>query len=203
MRLLAGRIERVAIRRRVVVAEIGARLHRIGRKPAVLEVQFDDLGGGGQRGFGLVAMPALDLEHQIAAEFRMHQRRAGGDGVARARHRGQRLIVDRDGFSGILGRKARLRDHRSDDIADVMDLVAGKGRARRAVHRAPVAERHGMHDGELAMPRLVPVVRRQRQAARPALRRRRLVAIERIRAWACGLRTKMHQAVPVAWTSST
>ena len=131
VRLLGRRIKRVAIRRGVVVAEIGARLHRIGRQAAVGELELDHLGGRGHRGLGLAAIAALDLEHEIAAELLVHERRARRDRVARRGDRRQRLVVDRDRLGGLLGGEAGFRHHRGDDIADMADLVAREGRARR------------------------------------------------------------------------
>ncbi len=202
MRLLAGGIERIAIRRRVVVAEVRPRLQRARRKTAVPEAQLDDLGGARKRSLGLVAMPPLDLEHHIGAELRMHQRGAGCDSRTRAHDRRQRLIVNHDGFSRVLGGKARLRNYRGDDIAHVMNGVPRKAGARRAVHRPSVAEPHGMHDSEFAMTRFVPV-RGCEDRSTPGIAAARAISMARIRACACGLRTKTHHAVPGRWTSST
>jgi len=45
MRLLGRGVERVAVGRRIVFAQIGARLERIGGEPAVVQVERDDFGG--------------------------------------------------------------------------------------------------------------------------------------------------------------
>ena len=88
VRLLGRGVERVAVARRVVFAEIGARLQRIGGEPAVVQVELDDLGGAGHRGLGLLAVAALDLEHEVGAEALMHERRAGRERRARIAHAG-------------------------------------------------------------------------------------------------------------------
>ena len=172
VRLLRGRIERVAVARGVVVAQIGARLDRIGRQAVVVEAELHDLRRRGHRRLGLAAVPALDLEHEIAAEPRVHQRRARRDRVARRGDRGQRVVRDLHGLGRVLGGEPGVGHDRGDDIADMVHLAAREGRARRGVHGTAVAERHRMHDRELAVPGPVPVRRRSMSAARRAARPR-------------------------------
>src|SRR5262249_17190330 len=73
MRLLAGRIERVTVARGIVIAKIGARLDRVGREPVVLKVERDDLGRRSHRRLRPLAISALDLEHEVVSELRLHQ----------------------------------------------------------------------------------------------------------------------------------
>ena len=161
MRLLAGGVERIAVARRIVVAKIGAGLHRVGGEPTVAQRQLDNLGGAGHRDLRLLAVAALDLEHQIATELFVHLRRIGRDSGDDIGNRRQRLVIDRDRLGGVLGLRTALGDHGRDDIADVMHLVPSESRARRAVHRPAVAERHRMHDGELAVAGVRPVLGRE------------------------------------------
>ena len=158
VRLLRGRVERVAVARGVVVAKIGARLDRIGRQAVVVEAELHDLRRRGHRRLGLAAVPALDLEHQVAAEPRVHQRRARRHRVARRGDRGQRVVRDLHGLGRVLGGELGVGHDRGDDIADMVHLIAREGRARRGVHGTAVAERHRMHDRELAVPGPLPIV---------------------------------------------
>ncbi len=103
VRLLGGGIERVAIARGVVIAQIGARLDRIGRQTVVVEAELHDLRHRGHRRLGLAAVPALDLEHQIAVELFVHERRARRHGVTRGGDRGQRVVRDLHRFGRVLG----------------------------------------------------------------------------------------------------
>ncbi len=163
MRLLGRGVERVAVARRIVFAEIGARLQRIGGEPAVVQVERDDFGGAGQRAFRLLAIAALDIEHDVGAEALVQERRAGRERRARIADAWQRLIVDRNRLGGVFCRKAALRHHRGDDVADVAHFVAGESRPRRIVHRPAVGKRHRVHDGELAVAGALPVFGGERQ----------------------------------------
>ena len=163
MRLLNGRIERVAVVGRVIVAKVGAGLDRVGRQPIVLEVERYDLRSRRHCRLGLGTISALDLEHEIGTELLVHQRRARRNGIPRGGDCGQRIIVYLHRLGGIFRGKPALGQDRGDDIADVMDFFTCKGRARSAVHRPAVAERHRMHDRKLAMPCIGPILRGQRQ----------------------------------------
>ena len=102
----------------------------------------------------------LDLEHEIAAEALVHERRAGRDRRGEVGDRRQHLVVDGHRFRGVERGGAILRDHRRDHVADMAHAVVREGRPRRLVHRPPVAERHRVHDLQLAEAGLDPVVRR-------------------------------------------
>jgi hypothetical protein len=158
VRLLGGGVERVAVARGVVVAEIGARLDRIGRQAVVVEAELHDLRRRSHRRLGLAAVAALDLEHEVAAEPWVHQRRAQRHRVARRGDRGQRVVRDLHGLGRVLSGEPGVGHDRGDDVADMVHLVACEGRAGRRVHGTAVAERHRMHDGELAVPGLGPIV---------------------------------------------
>ena len=101
----------------------------------------------------------------------MHERRARRHGVARGGDRGQRIVRDLHRLGRVLGGVPGVGHDRGDDIADMVDLVAGEGRARRRIHGAAVAERHRMHDGELAVAGPGPIIGGQcQQHARPRRR---------------------------------
>ena len=84
------------------------------------------MGGGGERGGRLFPVAALDLEHQIGAEFLMQDRRVPIQRVGDVGDRGQRLVVDVDRLRRVLGVVACLGDHAADHIADMAHLVAGE-----------------------------------------------------------------------------
>ena len=70
MRVLAGRIERVLAGRAVVFPDRGARLHRIGDKPVVDEVELDDFGGLADRGLDRGRITQMPVVADIARRLR-------------------------------------------------------------------------------------------------------------------------------------
>src|SRR5215469_16028196 len=74
MRLLTGRVERVTVARGIVIAEIGARLDRVGRHTVVREIELDDLRRRSHRRLRLLTVSALDLEHDVGSESLVHER---------------------------------------------------------------------------------------------------------------------------------
>ncbi len=127
-------------------------------------MKLDDLGGAGHRGFGLLAVAALDIEHDVGAEALVHERRLRCRPPRADPHdAGSASIVDRYSLGGIFGGKPAFGHDRRDDVADVAHFIAGEGRTRRVVHRPAIAERHRMHDGQFAVAGALPIVGRQRQ----------------------------------------
>jgi len=168
MRLLTGRIERVAVARGVVIAKIGAGLDRVGRHTVVRELELDDLRRRSHRRLRLGAISALDLKHDVRSELLVHERRGRLNGRARRDHRWQRAVVDGHRLGGLFRGEPALGHDCGNDVADVMDLAAGEGRTGSRVHGPPVAKRHRMYHRELAMPRFGPILGRQsQQHARP------------------------------------
>jgi len=127
-----------------------------------VQLEFNDLGGAGQRGFGPLPAAALDIEYDVGAETLVNERRAQRDRRARVAHARQRLIVDRDSLGGVFRSEPAFRHHGGDDVADVAHFVAGESRPRRIVHRPSVGKRHRVHDGELAVAGALPVFGGQR-----------------------------------------
>jgi len=186
MGLLTGRIERVTVARGIVIAEIGARLDRVGRHTVVRELKLDDLCRRSHRRLRLLAISALDLKHDVGSELLVHERRGRVHGRARIDHRWQRAVVDFHRLGGLFRGEPALSHDRGNDVADVIDLAAGEGRTGSRVHGPPVGKRHRMYDRELAMPRFDPILSCQgQQHARPhrcGLRRQRANSRMRMRA---------------------
>ena len=111
-----------------------------------------------------VAVGLPELGQEIAGAGVMGTRRSRCQGLPAVRHRGKRLVVDRDERRGVLGDIARLRDHHRHRFADEGDFVLGEhewryvGRELRRAklqrkpllceQRRQIGEReHGMHAG--------------------------------------------------------
>ena len=186
VRLLAGRIERVAVAGGIVIAKIGARLDRVCRHAVVRELKLNDFGRRSHRRLRLVAISALDLEHDVGSELLVHERRGRLHSQARRDHRWQRAVVDFHRLGGLFRGESAVGHDRGNDVADVMDVAAGEGRTGSRVHGPPVGKRHRMYHRELAMPGFGPILGCQgQQHARPhrcGLRRQR--ANSRMRMWA-------------------
>jgi len=73
-----------------------------------------------------VAVGLLELDQQVACFCRMRARGARSQGGAAIGHGRQRLIIDVNKSSGVLGAVARLRNYDRNRLADECDLVAGE-----------------------------------------------------------------------------
>ena len=76
MRVLRGRPAGVVVLRLVVMAERGARLHRVRHQPVVDDVELDDMRGLRERRGGFVGIAEVPVEDQIVLRLRMDLRRA-------------------------------------------------------------------------------------------------------------------------------
>ena len=111
-----------------------------------------------------VAVGLPELGQEIAGAGVMGTRCSRCQGLPAVRHRGKRLVVDRNECRGVLGDIARLRDHHRHRLADEGDFVLGEhewryiGRELRRAklerkpllceQRRQIGEReHGMHAG--------------------------------------------------------
>ncbi len=172
VRLLSRGVERIAVAGRVVVAGVGARLHRIRGEPRVDQIELHDACRRGHRRFGFRAIAALDVEDEIGAEARMHEHGARLNRIAHVDDGIDLLVLHIDPLGGLLGAKPRLGNDGGDDIADMADFSGRESRSRRLVHRPAVAERHRMDDAQFAEPGALPILGGQHQEHAGARRRR-------------------------------
>jgi hypothetical protein len=93
--------------------------------------------GEGLGDFVLIAVVIIECD--IARYLVIEQRRTRFRRIACAYDRRQRLDVEGDGFSGILGLDDSFRDHAGDRIADETYLVAGERRAWPILDRGTIA----------------------------------------------------------------
>ena len=77
VRILRGRIERVAVAVGMIVADRGARLDRVGGDAGVVELQRDDVLGAGEGGVGRVLVAHHQRERDIVRRLVPDRRRAG------------------------------------------------------------------------------------------------------------------------------
>ena len=131
----AAGVKGVLARRRIVIGEVGTRLHRYASDALRPGFEPHDMCRAGKcRGSGGFVAD-FDIDAQIAGCGVPQQRRCGRDRLGGARHRRQRLIGDVDQFRGVLGGGDALGDHESDRFADIAGFVGWQrevgGRDRR------------------------------------------------------------------------
>ena len=138
VRELAGGPQRVLPGRALVLADRGARLHRIADEAIVDEADARDMRGIGEGRVGRGLVADIPLEAEIARHVVVDQRRARPDRVEHADDRRQRLVFDRERFRALQRGFARLRHHHRDRVADIAHLALRERRMRRLLHRLAV-----------------------------------------------------------------
>ncbi len=144
--------------------------------------------GPGEGGVG-VAVREAPLGRDVGAERVVDRRQLAGQRGRRAGDDRQRLVLDDDPLERVLGDVAVAREHHADGLADVADVVDGRGVVRDAV-----AEGRREGPGELAdvvavsarRARRRPRARRTRPATRSGRARRSSGGSRRGRCWAAG-----------------
>ena len=138
MRVLAGRVAGIVIFGRIVDAERSARLHGIRRKPVVMDLDFGDMRGLGNRLVGRCRIAEFPVEDQIVRRLRMDLRRTSFQRIHGLDDGRQLLIVDLYGF-GRIARLAKTIGHDDrDGIADIADDVDRQGSPGAHIHRRPI-----------------------------------------------------------------
>jgi len=155
VRILACHVQRVRIVGAAVRSERGTRLDRIGHETIVDEFDLRDVGGAGER---CIDRRLVADRPRVAAVARCLVVDPGRTALQRfdgAGNRRQHLVVDRDGFGGVLCLVARMRDHHRHGITHVAHLSLRQHRMRRLVHRLAVgagdepAARQPVHPREI------------------------------------------------------
>ena len=130
-RAAAARMQRVALRCRVVFAHSGARLHRHTGDTLYPGVDFCDMRGAGERSRRGFFRAHVRIHAHIRFRFVPQTRRVRLGGGACCRYGGQHLVIDLNQFSAILGNIDRLRNHHRNDFADIAHFLNGHRITRR------------------------------------------------------------------------
>ncbi len=136
MRVLARRVERQRVRAGIVLADRGARLHRVRDQAIVDEVDLRHMRGGREGGFrrGLVAeMPVVD---RVVGRDVVD--RGAADRGLEIDDRRQHVIFDVQLLGGVLGLSVGVRDHDGDVVADIARLALSERGMGARLHRRAV-----------------------------------------------------------------
>ena len=138
VRVLEVGIERVAILARVVIAERPARFDELRVHAGDDVAPPYDMRRAREGGIG--RRPVAHLEHvgDVVGAFVPDGRAAGVGCRGRRGDRGQRIVVDRDQFGGVLRLRGGLGDDQRDRVADVAHAAAREAGVRRREHRRAV-----------------------------------------------------------------
>ena len=141
---LTWNIERVVVLGLVVEADADARLHRRHDDPGIFDVELDGVGRSGECLLGLRGIAIVIVQNHVVGDVVIEQWRAGLHRLRRARHRRQRIDLDRNGFRRIPRLVDGLGDHECDRIADEPHLAHREDRFVGLQQRRAVAafQRH-------------------------------------------------------------
>ena len=127
----AARVQRVAPRRRVVLADRGARLHRHAGDALHAGLQPHHVRGAGKGRVGGGAIAHVGVDADVGVLFLPHARRARACRVGCGGDHGQWLVDDPHPFRCVARERTRLRDDHGDGLADEAHLVRGQREMRR------------------------------------------------------------------------
>ena len=131
VRKLAGGVERVLAARAVVIADGGARLHRVTDQTVVDQTQASDVRRFCERSVGGVLVADLPVDTHVVGDVVEHRGRSRLQRVEHADHGRQDIVFDRHGLGGIARLGQGFGDDERDGITDVTDLALGQRRMRR------------------------------------------------------------------------
>ena len=140
MRVLAGRVERDDIGAFVIVAERGARLHRVGDRAIVDEIDLGHVLRRGKRRVGRGLVAEMPVEHCVVGGNLVHLRLARFGGARRVDDRRQNAVIDDDLLRRVPRLSVCIGDDDGDGIADIERLAVSKRRKRPCFHRRTVLE---------------------------------------------------------------
>ena len=173
---LQGRVDRVAVRRLIVMADRAARLHSRRRHAADHEALLDDVVGLGEGGVGRLLIALEMHEADVVFAIVPDEGRAGLRAQRHGSDGGQDLVVDLDQFGGVLRLFDRVRDDEGDGIADIAHLHFRQRGEMRAIHGRAVALLLASGPGQIAVTGVGPILADQNGAN--AGRRLRLRGVE-------------------------
>ena len=102
MRVLAGRVERYDVGAFVIVAERRARLHRVGDRSIVDEVELGHVLRRRERRVGRGLVAEMPVEHRVVGREVVHLRLPRLGGARRVDDGGQNAVVDDDLLRAVL-----------------------------------------------------------------------------------------------------
>ena len=140
MRRLARGVKRVVARGAVMLADGGARLHRVGDQPVVYEVEARHMVGARESGVDRRLVAQMPVEAEIAGGGIEKQRPARLNGLVGGDHRRQFPVVDLDKLGRGFRLCARLGDDHRHGVTDMAHLSLGEKRARRLAMGEPSFE---------------------------------------------------------------
>jgi hypothetical protein len=137
-RVLAAGMQGDAVGLCVVLADAAARFHADRHQPLVVQIDSRDMLGFGERRIAGLGVAKLRLRRDIARRLVPDERRAGRGGRLDGDHARQLLVLDHHLFGGIQRLQPRLRDHRGQRFAHVIDHADRQRVVRRRRHRLAV-----------------------------------------------------------------
>ena len=195
VRGLIGRVHQQFAGHRVHAGDRAAGLHRRGMHSGIEHLlRDDDLGGvEHRRGLrGVARFPVEDVVVGLALDVVPDHRGAGIQRALGVDHRRQRLVVDLDQFQRVAGDVLGV----GDDVRDLLVLEPHLVGGQHGLHVGG----QGRHPGQARAPASVsPVI----TACTPGSAAAAVVSMDRIRAWAYGLRRIAECSMPGMVTSST
>ena len=120
---LGRRFDREALSFLVVARKSRTRLHSGNSKAGIDDIQVRDVRRVGKCCVERSVVTGMIVEHDVAGDVIIQQRRAGLCRILGACNRRQRFDIDDDRFAGIAGLRQRFSDDESHRIADKAHLV--------------------------------------------------------------------------------
>ena len=165
---LAADMERPAVGGGVVLADGAARLHGADHDAVVADRHAGDVRGAREGLFHLGGVAVVEIEHLVARDVVVEQRRAGLGGGRGLGDGGKRVHVEEHRLGPVARRRPGLGDHEGHRVAHEAHLVEGQGRPLDVADRRAVAVLHRQDAGHGAETRRLEIgarsTRRPRQA---------------------------------------
>ena len=147
MRVLAGRVKGYDIRSLVVVAQRSARLHGVGDRSIVDEVDLSHMLRRRKRRVGRGLVAEMPVEHCVIRREVVHLWSPRRGGACCIDNGGQHAVVDDQFLGAVFGLRETVGDDDGDWIADIERLAVRQRRKGSYLHWRAVFEvkRHAWH----------------------------------------------------------